>query len=162
MSSEHAKREGLMEMIHDCARQSSTITVLFHQAVAERLGLNATDHKCMDILTRCGLITAGQLAEITGLTTGAITGIIDRLEKAGLVRRERDPDDRRRVILQPTITPEREEQYRELFEPLARATRALCEEYTNEQLELLLGFFERSSSIVQKMTRMLRGGGLGE
>jgi DNA-binding MarR family transcriptional regulator len=147
-----------MDMINDCARRSSTITVLFHQAVAERLGLNATEHKCMDVISRCGLITAGQLAEITGLTTGAITGIIDRLEKAGLVRRERDPNDRRRVILQMTITPEREQQYRELFEPLARATRALCEEYTNEQLEVLLDFFERSSTMVQKMTKVLRGG----
>jgi DNA-binding MarR family transcriptional regulator len=158
MSSERSKREGLMDMINDCARRSSTITVLFHQAVAERLGLNATEHKCMDVISRCGLITAGQLAEITGLTTGAITGIIDRLEKAGMVRRERDPNDRRRVILQMTITPEREQQYRDLFEPLARATRALCEEYTNEQLEVLLDFFERSSTMVQKMTKVLRGG----
>ena len=150
-----------MEMIADCARASSTITVLFHQAVAERLGLNATEHKCVDVLTRCGLITAGQLADITGLTTGAITGIIDRLENAGMVRRERDPNDRRRVNLRLTITPEREEQYRQLFEPLARATRELCEEYTNEQLELLLDFFERSGSMVQKMTRLLRDGGLG-
>ncbi len=64
-------------------RETSTVTILFHQAIADRLGMNVTDHKCAGILARSGPITAGELARRTGLTTGAITGVIDRLEQAG-------------------------------------------------------------------------------
>ena len=64
---------------------------MFHQAIADRLGLNVTDHKCIDLLLMKGPLTAGELAGMTGLTTGAITAVIDRLEKAGFVRREDDP-----------------------------------------------------------------------
>src|SRR5918997_6772224 len=75
----------------------STTTVLFHSAVADRLGVSATDVKCYTILRQTGPLTAGELAERVSLTTGAITGVIDRLERAGLVRRAADPHDRRRV-----------------------------------------------------------------
>src|SRR4051794_32053548 len=74
-------------------------TVLYTQAVADQLGLNLTDLSCTGILSAEGPITAGRLAELTGLTTGAITGVIDRLERAGYVRRESDPNDRRRVVV---------------------------------------------------------------
>src|SRR5690349_6128631 len=82
-------------------RELSARTVLFHQAVAERLGIGSTDHKCLDIAARASTdqpLTAGQLAELTGLTTGAITGVLDRLEKAGFIRREKHPHDRRQVV----------------------------------------------------------------
>src|SRR3954470_6827245 len=82
-------------------REISTVTILFHQAIADRLGMNVTDHKCAGILARSGPITAGELARLTGLTTGAITGVVDRLEQAGFVRRARDSSDRRRVIIEP-------------------------------------------------------------
>src|SRR6516165_10656801 len=100
-------------------RQLSAATIMFHQAVADRLGLNPTDHKCIDLLALKGLMTAGELADATGLTTGAITGVIDRLEGAGFVRREEDPNDRRRVILRAIPKPYRE--IARLFESLARA-----------------------------------------
>src|SRR6266581_7672060 len=76
-------------------------TVLYTQAVAEQVGLNLTDLSCTGILTVEGPVTAGRLAELTGLTTGAITGAIDRMERAGYVRRESDPNDRRRVVVVP-------------------------------------------------------------
>src|SRR5262245_4409010 len=102
MSSE-SRRRVLLAALNDSFRQLSTATILFHQAIADRLGLNVTDHKCADILLRTGPVTAGELARQTGLTTGAITGVIDRLEKAGFVRRIRDADDRRRVIVEPLV-----------------------------------------------------------
>src|SRR4051794_9372852 len=86
----------------------STATVLFHSAIADRLGVGVTDVKCYSILRQTGPITAGDLAERVGLTTGAITGVIDRLEQAGLVRRVRDPNDRRRVVLEVLSNPEHE------------------------------------------------------
>src|SRR5262249_9937903 len=112
-------------------RQLSAATIMFHQAVADRLGMNVTDHKCADILERNGPMTAGELAERTGLTSGAITGVIDRLEQAGFARRAKDPGDRRRVIIEPNrkrmgqvIGP--------LFESMARASAELCAHYTTE------------------------------
>src|SRR5579862_3079248 len=101
MSRDSRRRVELLTSLNDGFRQLSAATILFHQAVADRLGMNITDHKCADILARTGPITAGELARRTGLTTGAITGVIDRLEKAGFVRRVRDENDRRRVIVEP-------------------------------------------------------------
>ncbi len=73
----------MIQAINDKLRETSTETIMFHQAVADVLGLHITDHKCLDIIYRYGAMPAGRLAELTGLTTGAVTGIIDRLEKSG-------------------------------------------------------------------------------
>ena len=73
--------------------------MIFGQTVANTVGISGSDLECLDFLNLEGRVTAGRLAEVTGLTTGAITGVVDRLEKAGLVRRERDPDDRRKVFI---------------------------------------------------------------
>src|SRR5262249_43014336 len=86
-------------------RQLSAATIMFHQAVADRLGMNVTDHKCADILERNGPMTAGELAERTGLTTGAITGVIDRLEKAGFVRRAEHPAHPPPATIAPPYQP---------------------------------------------------------
>jgi len=94
------QRESLLQIFNEQLRHFSTDTVLFHQAVAEQLGLNSTDHKCLDVILENHAMTAGKLSELTGLTTGTITGVIDRLEKAGFVYREKDAEDRRKVIIQ--------------------------------------------------------------
>ena len=94
-------REETIRTIVDRFREMSTETIMFHQAVADELDLYITDHKCMDIIHRFGAMSAGRLGEMTGLTTGAITGMIDRLEKAGYVRRANDPKDRRKTIVEP-------------------------------------------------------------
>ena len=96
------RKEEIIEAINDKFREMSTETIMFHQAVADILGLHITDHKCLDFIYRFGAMPAGRLADLTGLTTGAVTGIIDRLEKAGYVRRISDPKDRRRTIVEPT------------------------------------------------------------
>src|SRR4051812_4268905 len=124
-SREGAARKELLERMHLQGRQLSVATIMFHQAVADRLGLRATDHKCVDLLVRKGPLTAGELAQQTGLTTGAVTGMIDRLVKAGYVRREDDPNDRRRVIVR--VEPVRCEEINRLFEHLAAAHAALSE-----------------------------------
>jgi DNA-binding MarR family transcriptional regulator len=147
-------------------RQLSAATILFHQAVADRLGMNVTDHKCADILLRTGPITAGELAERTGLTTGAITGVIDRLERAGVVRRAKDPDDRRRVIIEP-IPRRIERRIGPLFESMAQATAALCARYSLEELAVIRDFAARAHQMALEETRKLRqegpaaGGGKG-
>src|SRR5690349_15820511 len=90
-----ARRDELLHDLRLAGRRLSTATIMFHQAVADRLGLNLTDHKCVDLLLLNGPLTAGELASLTALTTGAITAALDRLERGGFVKREDDPEDRR-------------------------------------------------------------------
>src|SRR5215813_7664872 len=92
-------RHDLVAALNRAMRDASGQGVLYSQAVAERLGINSTDLECLDSVVLRGPLTAGELADATGLTTGAITGVIDRLERAGFARRERDKDDRRRVLV---------------------------------------------------------------
>src|SRR5580693_5223327 len=80
-------------------RRAGSVMQLLGAASAERIGINVTDLNCLNILALTGSMTAGELARETGLTTASITGVLDRLEEAGFVRRERDPGDRRRVIV---------------------------------------------------------------
>jgi DNA-binding MarR family transcriptional regulator len=135
-------------------RELSTATILFHQAIADRLGLNPTDHKCLDLLASKGLMTAGELAETTGLTTGAITGVVDRLEWAGFVRREDDPNDRRRVILR--VIPKGYREIGRLFESLSAAVNDLGARYSDGELATILDFMGRSSRMLHEETTKLR------
>ncbi len=135
-------------------RQLSTATIMFHQAIADRLGLNVTDHKCMDLLLLNGSQTAGDLARLTGLTTGAITAVIDRLEKAGFLRREDDPNDRRRVILQ--AVPKRCREIERLFEPFAATFGGLNARYNDQELAVILDFMTRSREALGQSTAVLR------
>lgn len=86
----------------DWGKRFSRAVVLFHEAVGERLGLSAVDHRALTLIEEHAPLTASTLAELTGLTRGAITGLVDRLEAAGYVRREPDPHDRRSVLIVPT------------------------------------------------------------
>lgn len=89
------------QAISDMGRQFSDVTILMHEAIAHNAGLSGTDHKYLGILIRNGSMSAGDLSRLTGLTTGAITGVIDRLEKNNLVKREFDKHDRRKIIIVP-------------------------------------------------------------
>src|SRR5919197_479532 len=93
------KQDAFEELLLE-VRRSQNATDRYDQAVADAIGLNRTDMRCLDIIELEGLVTAGRLAELSGLTTGAITTVIDRLEEKGLARRVRDPRDRRRVLVQ--------------------------------------------------------------
>jgi len=138
-------------------RQLATATILFHQAIADRLGMHVTDHKCVDILLGTGPITAGELAQRTGLTTGAITGVIDRLENAGFVRRAKDPGDRRRVVIEPF--PEKiEREIAPLFKSIARLMADLCTQYSTRELAVIRDFIARFHQGAYEETRKLREG----
>jgi DNA-binding MarR family transcriptional regulator len=135
-------RAELLKDLVLAGRHLSTATVMFHQAIADRLGLNVTDHKCIDLLLLNGPLTAGEVARQTGLTTGAITAVIDRLEKAGYVRRADDAHDRRRVIVQ--VVPRRCREIERLFAPFAATFGELSARYKDEELAVILDFMTRS------------------
>ena len=154
MSGSAPERSGLIDELQDGGRRLSMATILFHQAVADRLGLHPTDHKCIGLLAEAGSTTAGELAEATGLSTGAITGVIDRLEASGFVRREDDPDDRRRVIIR--VIPKRLGDIVRLFEPFAAAVRELGSRYTEAELATIVDFMTRSCQVLRDATLDLR------
>src|SRR5262245_15693306 len=118
MSQKAKRRRELEDALSAAMRDVSGQSVLYSQAVAGRLGMNSTDLECLDHIMR-GPVTAGRLAELTGLTTGAITGVIDRLERIGLARRADHPDDRRKTLV--CALPAVGERVTPLFEPMQRA-----------------------------------------
>ncbi|HVZ34007.1 MAG TPA: MarR family transcriptional regulator [Polyangiaceae bacterium] len=162
------ERTRLLEAIADEGRRTGTRSVLLHAAVAEKLGLNQSDHKCSDLIAaQPHPITAGRLAELTGLSTGAITGVLDRLEAAGFIARDHDPNDRRRVVIR--ATPERAPDLSAVFKPLREAMIAYCDRYTNQQLQVILEFMRGSEQVLheqmsrlQKLGPLPRGNGSSE
>ena len=149
--------EGLIDPIVELIGfRLSTATVLFHAAVADRLEIGTTDVKCYSILRQAGAMTAGELAGRTGLTTGAITGVIDRLEQAKLVRRARDPLDRRRIVLELVHDAEREREIGALYEPLGRAITGLVAQFSAAERATVLDFLLKASAILEAETTRLR------
>jgi DNA-binding MarR family transcriptional regulator len=146
------KRDTFDQLVRE-VRLSQAATARFDQAVADVLGLNRTDMRCLDIVQMEGPVTAGRLAELTGLTTGAITTVLDRLEKAGYARRLRDPHDRRRVLVE--MAPEAMRGADNLYgEHIAHAER-IYKRYTLEQLELLLEFVRGSRELNERASEQL-------
>lgn len=122
-------------------------------AVAERLGLSHTDLLAMDLISGDGHVTAGQLATHLHITTGAITGLIDRLERAGFARRQADAKDRRRVVVAPTAKGER---VSEMFAPLAASLRRATDEYSEKDLATVVEFLGRMRTAVAATVDSIR------
>jgi DNA-binding MarR family transcriptional regulator len=143
-------RKILMESILMAGRENSAATVMLHTAIAERWGLTATDTKTIDTLMRLGRVTAGEVATHTGLATASVTSLLDRLEKKGLVRRVRDPHDRRRVMVEPI--QERLAGGEAVFGSVRQGFASLLERYSDEQLETILDFMQHSSRRAREIT----------
>ncbi|MEO5589170.1 MAG: MarR family transcriptional regulator [Gemmatimonadaceae bacterium] len=136
-------------------RRHSTAAVLFHHAVAESLGLGPTDHKCLDILRERHAMTGTDLAGITGLTTGAITGVVSRLERAGYLTRENDPDDARKQILRPV--PERVAIIAAVIAPLRSEVNALLDSFDASQVSAIAEFLSQTTRSIYRHIPILRG-----
>ena len=161
MSSGHAedleklRRDELVRRLEQETRAQTLGSLFFNGAVADRLGLNSTDHNCLCVLRETGAVTAGQLARETCLTTGAVTGVIDRLEAAGLVKREHDTEDRRRIIIRPDLEKV-EREIEPVFDCLEEAFDRLCAAYSDDELRLLIDYVRRTETILKQLTERLR------
>ncbi|HET6835866.1 MAG TPA: MarR family transcriptional regulator [Acidimicrobiales bacterium] len=153
-----ARRAELFGALLVAGRSFGNSSSMLLAACADRLGLHSTDWGCVLLLDEAQPepLTAGQLAELTGLTTGAVTGVLDRLESAGFVRRERDPGDRRRVIVR--LVPEAMARTRPMFGGLIADMRALHGDYSDDELAVFVDMLTRSSEILRTHARHIRRG----
>ena len=150
------KHSELLDSLQEQSRELSTRTVIFHHLIGERLGLNPTDHKCLDVIIRAKMaMTASQLAEETGLSTGAITGVVDRLEKAGYVKRKRDTNDRRLIFIKPLLDKAMIK-LGPIFEPIRKASMNLYSKYTDEELTTILDFITNCNRMTQNLTAKMK------
>jgi DNA-binding MarR family transcriptional regulator len=134
-------------------RKMTRSTLIHQHVIAGVMGLHVTDAECIDFLQEMGPSTAGDLAKATRLTTGAITNVIDRLEKAGFVRRSADPKDRRKVIV--SFLPEKHSPAKIHYGALANAVQKLFAGYSASQLKFLLQYTEALTDIYQTQTKSI-------
>jgi DNA-binding MarR family transcriptional regulator len=145
----------MLQELENAMRKASSQGAMFAKIVADRAGISSADMDCIDFVNVEGRMTAGRLAELTGLTTGAITGVVDRLEKAGFVRRERDATDRRKVFIVPVA--ERMLAAGRPYELVKRAMQRQCEAYTDAELRFLIRYGNESYQSMLEATTELNG-----
>jgi len=152
------KRRELLKRFSDLGRRMSTQTVFLHQAIAQSFGLNATDTKCVDLILShpVGSVTAGQLSAMSGLTTGAITHILDRLEKRQIIERVRDTRDRRRIFIR--VNPQSLEPLMPQYEAIGKAFTDLVDQYSDEELQLICDYMEKASAVANQQLVNIAGG----
>jgi DNA-binding MarR family transcriptional regulator len=155
---ESPERRELLKKLIELGRAMSTQTVFLHQAIAQTVGLSATDTKYIDLILRApeGRLTAGQLSALSGLSSGAITHILDRLEKRNFVARRRDATDRRKVYVEA-----RSESLAPLvprYEAIGKAYLDLLAQYRDEELRLICGYLEKASTLSERLLDATRQG----
>jgi DNA-binding MarR family transcriptional regulator len=133
-------RADMIRALSQLLREASAQSLLYSQAVAARVGINSTDLECLEFLGRRGPMTAGALAEAAGLTTGAVTGVLDRLENAGLARRKSDPSDRRKVVIHAVAGAEAK--IAPLFAPMEASILNALASFDEPELKTLLKFLD--------------------
>lgn len=149
------RRSELIRELDWALRDLSTSAVVSASAIAQRVGMGANDLKCAELLVRKGPMTAGQLAEDSGLTTGAITGVVDRLERAGWARREADPADRRKVVIHPG--PQDSGALTGLYDTYAAELTDLLRKYDVAELSVILGFVQKLSALNYRVAQSSKG-----
>ena len=144
----------ILDAFRAASRLYSDNSILMHEAIARKAGLSGTDHKYLGLIIQNGAVTAGELSNLTGLTTGAVTGVIDRLEKKKLVKRQFDKEDRRKVIIVPntkmalkTLEP--------FFTRLQEKTEELLSSFTEKEIQAIQRYFTEASVIMKETANNL-------
>ena len=148
------KRSALIAALGMEFRKQQNATDALDDAAVEMLGINRTDGRCLDIIQQNGAMTAGQLAGATGLSPGAVTTILDRMERAGYLQRVRGDQDRRKIMVE--LTPEATRRAWEIWGPLARWSENELGRYTDAELDFVLTFLRRGRAFLEEYVTKLR------
>ena len=146
-----------MRELGDEFRVNQNLNDVFDEAAAAKLGVNSTDLRCMDIIQRLDGVTAGELAREAGLTTGAVTSVIDRLERAGYAKREADPNDRRKVLVR--MTPAAFEAVYAIWGPETEEYMRRWSALPRAQLEAMIEFMREANAIQRKHVERIQADG---
>jgi DNA-binding MarR family transcriptional regulator len=157
MGGDGGARGRLLEELADVSRRYMASYALFNQALADHVGLHPTDVQCVNLLSlEDGPVTTGRIAEMTGLTTGSATRLVDRLEKAGYVVRERDVVDRRRVLV--VTVPEKIAEFGRMWERLGAGWYGLFDGLDEDGIALIIGHMRRTVDFSAEQVARLRSG----
>lgn len=141
----------LVTRLRKLNQQHAYTSIQMHEAIANRAGLSGTDHKYLGFLLQKGQMTAGELAGLTGLSTGAVTGLIDRFEKKKLVKRQLATDDRRKIMIEPNT-----KKIMALLEPLYKEYRSRSEKlmasFSGKEIRVIETYFLKSIEIMNDTT----------
>jgi DNA-binding MarR family transcriptional regulator len=149
-------RQQVVGDIANFGQEQSALSIIFRELVAQQLGISASDGECLAYIAESGLVTAGDLARFTGLTTGAITGVIRRLEIAGLVKAERDSMDRRKVVVRPQN--DRLKQSERLYASYTKAVfDQIYSNYSLNELKTIAGYYRKMVEVLKEEIRKLNG-----
>jgi DNA-binding MarR family transcriptional regulator len=143
-------------------RDFAAAMVNFHEAAGKLLGLSASERKCMDMLSVLGPVSAGVIADRTGLTTGAVTGLVDRLEKAGYARRTRDPQDRRKVLVELVPNERVAAILAAVFGPFGQDMAGLAGRYSAQEWAAIGDWVEQVTEILRSNTRRIGAPGFAD
>lgn len=155
MSKKHSQK--LLLEFRAASRQYSDASIFMHEAIARKAGLNGSDHKYLGLILQYKELSAGELSKITGLTTGAVTGLIDRLEKKKLVKREFTKDDRRKVLIVPNVENSMK-LLQPLFRDLQKKTADLVNTFSVEEIKIIERYFVEAAIIMKNTTDDLNNG----
>ena len=146
-------KDDLKQQVIRGAREYGFGSVLFRHVIGERLGVNATDMECLGVILFKGLTTPSELAQYTGLSSGATTAMLDRLEKSELIARRPNPKDRRSTHI--VLVKETAEKLAPFFASLREAQDQIVSSYSEPELELLADFFTRSVTMWEEERKKL-------
>lgn len=151
--SREQRLEAIWQLVNSL-RAAQTASDMMDEAFCDFLGINRTDGRCIDVIDRRGELTAGELAKEVGLTTGAVTAMVDRLEVAGLVQRKNDPADRRKVLIQ--LTGDAKQLAADIYGQMAQATAPLIDDLSDSDLLTLISFFDTSRRVNLELAQTVR------
>jgi DNA-binding MarR family transcriptional regulator len=148
------KKQDLVDELLHLARAHEAANDAFDEVAREKLGVNRTDLRCLNIIDNSGPMTAGRLAELSGLTTAAVTSVLDRLERAGYARRVRDQPDRRQVMVE--VTPLLAERATPIWGPLGEEARSTLSRMSAEELRALIDFYRLGIELNERHIERVR------
>lgn len=143
--------DSIVDNFRTASRQYSDASIFMHEAIARKAGLSGADHKYLGLILQHKELTAGDISKLTGLTTGAVTGLIDRLEKKKLLKRQFTKDDRRKVIIIPN--PENSiKLLQPIFSELQQKTTDLIASFTEKEIQIIERYFTEATAIMNETT----------
>ncbi|SDM24357.1 MarR family winged helix-turn-helix transcriptional regulator [Siphonobacter aquaeclarae] len=148
------KKSERLDAFRKASRQYSDTSILMHEAIARKVGLSGADHKYLGLILQHTELTAGDIAKLTGLTTGAVTGLIDRLEKKNLLERRFTQEDRRKVIIVPNVENSMK-LLQPIFAELQRRTAELTTTFSETELQAIERYFTGATILMKEMTNEL-------